>query len=389
MSGLLLFVGIRSDWLASPDGPSSVRAAFQQLGGLGLIVSAALLLLLVLRAEQRQAALALVWTFVITATISLLAVFAAGELTIRWIYRDGMSFTSHYGPLVRRFERNFRFNHFDGPSRGPAVVGPKAPGELRVLFQGDSITWGQGVKDETLLYTHQLLAQLRAVNPAFTAATLAKPGREIDGHLAQLLQWGDEIGPDLIVYQWYINDIELDKSHRPGPRKRLWRRMFFHDQLVRHSHLWFFLDFVLDANLPWRGKSYEDSIKAQYGVSSDAWAQFTQVFHAWSVSARRLTPRVTVMLVPHILNGIDFVDFHDRMIELCRQDEIVALDLIPWFRVFADDYSQTFATPFDAHPGALAHERMAQALYHTVQVTWPELLLGPSDQARPPSAYSH
>jgi hypothetical protein len=142
MSGLLLFVGIRSDWLASPDGPSSVRAAFQQLGGLGLIVSAALLLLLVLRAEQRQAALALVRTFVTAATISLLAVFATGELTIRWIYRDGMSFTSHYGPLVRRFERNFRFNHFDGPSCGPAVVGPKAPGELRVLFQGDSITWG-------------------------------------------------------------------------------------------------------------------------------------------------------------------------------------------------------------------------------------------------------
>jgi lysophospholipase L1-like esterase len=389
LSALLLFAGIEFDRPVWPERLASVRAALLQLGSLGLMVSAVSLPLLGLPAEQRRAVLARVRTLVTAATISLLATFAAGELALRWIYWDGMSFSSHHGPLVRRFERNFRFNHFDGPSRGPEVVGPKAPGELRVLFQGDSITWGQGVKDETLLYTNQLLARLRVVNPAFTAATLAMPGREIDSHLAQLLHWGDEIGPDLIIYQWYINDIELDKSHRPGPRKRLWRQLFFHGLLMRHSYLWFFLDFVLDVKLPWRGQSYEDHIRAQYGVSSDAWAQFTEVFHAWSASARRLTPRVTVMLVPHLLNGIEFVDFHDQLIELCRQDEIVGLDLIPWFDVYEDDYSQTFATPFDGHPSALAHERMAQALYHTIEVTWPELLLGSSDQARLPSASSH
>jgi hypothetical protein len=78
-----------------------------------------------------------------------------------------------------------------------------------------------------------------------------------------------------------------------------------------------------------------------------------------------------------------------RLIELCRQDEIIALDLSPWFEVFNDDYSQAFATPFDSHPNALAHERIAQALYHTIEITCPELLLGPSDQPGPKSAYLH
>jgi hypothetical protein len=217
LSGPLLFVGVNFDWLVAPDRYGSIRAACLQLGGVGLMISAALLPLLWLRDEHRRAVLVQVRTWVTVATISLLALFAAGELTVRWIYRDGMSFASHGGPLVRRFEQDFRFNRFDGPSRGPEVVGPKAPGELRVLFQGDSITWGQGVKDDTLLYTNRLLAQLKAVNPAFTAATLAAPGREIDSHLAQLLKWADEIRPDLIIYEWYVTTSSWTRAKDPGP----------------------------------------------------------------------------------------------------------------------------------------------------------------------------
>jgi lysophospholipase L1-like esterase len=389
LSALLVCAGVNFDRIVAAGRLTSVRAALVQIGGLGLILSAAGVLLLGLHAEQRRTVLARVRTLVATATISLLAMFAAGEITLRWIYRDGMSFSSHFGPLERRFEHDFRFNRFDGPSRGPEVVGPKTPGELRVLSQGDSITWGQGVHDEMLLYPDRLLAQLRAVNPAFTEATLAQPGREIDNHLAQLLKWGEEIQPDLIIYQWYINDIELDKSHRPGPNKRIWRQLFFHGRMLQYSYLWFFLDYVLDVKLPSSERRYQDYIAAQYAVNSDEWTRFTQLFHAWAAAARRLTPRVIVMLVPHIMERIELAEFHERLTELCRQEGIVALDLIPWFDAFKDDYSQAFATPFDNHPSALAHQRMADALYHTIEVNWPELLRQPTDQARDRGAYTH
>jgi lysophospholipase L1-like esterase len=388
-SGLLVFAGVNFDWVAPAQRLTSLRAAFLQIGGFGLALSAAGLPLLWLRAGRRRAVLAQVRTLIITATISLVAMFAVGELTLRWMYRDGMSFSSHLGPLERRFEQGFRFNRFDGPSRGPEVVGPKSPGELRVLSQGDSITWGQGVKDEAVLYPDRLLTRLRAANPAFTEATLARPGRELDDHFAQLVKWGEEIQPDLIIYQWYINDMELDKSHRPAPNKRIWRQLFFHAEMMRYSYLWFFLDYVLDIKLPRNTQSYQDYIATQYAATSAEWARFAQLFHAWSAAARRLTPHVIVMLVPQIMDRIELVEFHDRMIELCRQEGVVALDLIPWFDVFKDDYSQTFATPFDNHPSALAHQRMAEALYHTIEATWPELLQPPSDQVQPPNIYSH
>ena len=71
---------------------------------------------------------------------------SVGEIGLRLYYWDGTSFGAHAGPLVERYEKDFSLNRFDGPSRDPGTTGPKASGALRILVQGDSITWGQGVK---------------------------------------------------------------------------------------------------------------------------------------------------------------------------------------------------------------------------------------------------
>jgi lysophospholipase L1-like esterase len=89
------------------------------------------------------------------------------ELLLRVAYSEGLSFSAKGGPLVARFERDFRFNRYDGPSRGPEVSGPKYEDGFRILIQGDSITWGQGVKDEGLLYPSLLGQRLRDLPPGF------------------------------------------------------------------------------------------------------------------------------------------------------------------------------------------------------------------------------
>ena len=91
--------------------------------------------------------------------VATLIAVAVGEIGMRLYYWDGTSFGTHWGPLVERFERDFRFNRFDGPSRGPETSGHKAPGAVRILVQGDSITWGQGVKREADLYTSRAAAK--------------------------------------------------------------------------------------------------------------------------------------------------------------------------------------------------------------------------------------
>jgi hypothetical protein len=86
--------------------------------------------------------------------------FLAGELCLRLVFWEGESFSAHNGPIVKRFERDFRLNRFDGPSRGPEPSGPKHPRGVRILIQGDSITWGQGVRNEEQLFSNRLLTRL-------------------------------------------------------------------------------------------------------------------------------------------------------------------------------------------------------------------------------------
>jgi hypothetical protein len=145
VSATLVAIGQNVDWgLITPVGDRAIARACTQLGSLALLVTGVSFLLLLLSAEARQQVLARSKkTVVVTAVVSI-AMFAVGEAFLRWVYLDGMSFSSHVGPIVRRFERDFRFNRYDGPSRGPEVWGEKGPSEVRILFQGDSITWGKG-----------------------------------------------------------------------------------------------------------------------------------------------------------------------------------------------------------------------------------------------------
>ncbi len=293
-----------------------------------------------------------------------------GELCLRLVFWGGESFSAHKGLIVQRFERDFKLNRFDGPSRGPEPSGPKHPKSARILIQGDSITWGQGVRNEEQLFSSKLLVRLRETNAPVDMAVLARPGREIDEHLQQLKKWGYELQPDVIIYQWYINDMELETKYRPR-RDRPWRYPWFlHSVLLKSSYLWFFLDFSLDTLLPSAILPYESYISSHFKEGSAGWLLFERYFSDWAMLAKELTPRVIVALYPHMsLKGgappvirPEIVDIHTRMLSLCKTNNIVCVDLSTSLIKF-DDSRAVRATAFDNHPSAEAHRVIADAIY--------------------------
>jgi lysophospholipase L1-like esterase len=317
--------------------------------------------------------------YFVIATITMIVSLGFGELYLRVAYPEGLSFSAKSGPLVARFEQDFQFNRYDGPSRGPEVTGPKEEGIVRILIQGDSITWGQGVKDEGLLFPSLLGERLRSIEKGVEVAVLARPGREIDGHLAQLRKWGKEIAPDVIIYQWFVNDLELDKSHRPG-RDRGWRRFVFPGLITKRSYLWYFLDYRIGTLLP--GAPYEDYMREYFHRDSEGWRVFAEQFHAWAVEAKQLTPNVLVALYPYLLPSPDVPlrEFSAWMKELCEEEGIAVIDLLEPLDVFRDDFTKTFASPFDSHPNAAAHARIAVALCGRLRELWPDVLDPRSDE---------
>src|SRR5687767_2638853 len=79
---------------------------------------------------------------VLLLLISLAIFLATGEMALRVIYRDGGRSTLS-GPGGQRFE--YDYMHRD--LRARFDYGAKRPGVPRILVVGDSITWGQGVRD--------------------------------------------------------------------------------------------------------------------------------------------------------------------------------------------------------------------------------------------------
>lgn len=351
-------------------------ATSKQIGALGLLLSVLGLPLIFLSASVREAILRKSKHGLVGLLVATALFFAVGEIALRIVYAGGESFSTAAGPLVRRFQRDFRFNRYDGPSRGPEVSGPRSSDSVRVLVQGDSITWGQGVRDERLLFTSVLLDALRRTNPRAEMAVLARPGREIDGHLEQLRKWGQEVSPDVIIYLWYVNDMELDKSRRPRAT-RPWRRFFFHRPLAEQSYFWFLLDFVLDQRLPSNRQPYSEYIVENFGEGTDGMRKFVEVFDAWAAEAKRLTPRVVVALYPD--GGppswnAEVMRIHDRLAELCHSRSIEALPLDVALGAFGDEPGRLRATRFDEHPSAAAHAAIGEALLAKLEERWPELV---------------
>lgn len=110
-----------------------------------------------------------------------------------------------------------------------------------MLVQGDSVTWGQGVAHEDEIYTSLLLKKLQADLPRVQMVVIARPGREIDHHLLDLVRYGSDIAPDLIIYQFYNNDLEV-RTKQPSP-PRLWQIPGLHQFLRPRSYLWYYLEF--------------------------------------------------------------------------------------------------------------------------------------------------
>ena len=186
--------------------------------------------------------------------------------------------------------------------RGPSANGPKPPGVTRVLIQGDSITWGQGVSDWTQVYPARLLEKLRETG-TYDMTVLAKPGEGIDGHLVRLAQVDEQLAPDVIIYQWFVNDVVLypwflsylETGGRPWFDQR-WRQWRYHETARTHSFLYWLLYRRASAIIG--SRLYADYARHIAKDGSPRWQLFRTRFHRWATRATAKASRVILLQYP-------------------------------------------------------------------------------------------
>jgi hypothetical protein len=238
-------------------------------------------------------------TVLLSLLMSLIALglaAAASEVLLRVVYRDGGRRTLG-GPGGQAFE----YTYLDPAKelRGPNASGPKAAGVTRLMVMGDSITWGQGVTAWTDTYPARLLQTLNANGPKYDMAVFARPGKEIDGHLSTIASAIADVDPDVVVYQWYNNDVEIEKRGRPVSQ-RAWRAWPGFAALKSWSYLVYGLDFALDVYLPQRGRTYVQYMDETFKEGTPGWQAYTRAFHGWATYATAYASRTILLIYPPV-----------------------------------------------------------------------------------------
>ena len=251
---------------------------------------------------------------------------ATGEIGLRVIYRDAGKRTLG-GPGGHGFEH--LTVHDD--QRGRFDSGAKDPQKPRILILGDSITWGQGVRDWQQVWPEQLALALERAGLPHEMAVLAMPGRDIPAHVEQLTRWAATIEPDVFIYQWYINDIEVN-TDRPR-NQRSWQQWSGHERLRRSSYLYYFLDNRLATYLPPPDRSYVRYILEDFAPGSLEWSEFERLFHTLAMRAAESAPLRLIVIYPQVpYRGTSpLKPIHDRVIGLAGPHRF-ALPPAAWLR---------------------------------------------------------
>jgi hypothetical protein len=296
---------------------------------------------------------------------------ALGELGVRWLLRDMGSTGDGTSWFARRWSSTVRVNA--AGFRDAEFTPHPAPGRYRISVIGDSLAYGQGI-EEWQRFTDRIETALndRAGRDRFELLNFGRSGSETKDHLAILDEVIEGSSPDYVLLQWYRNDVEgADKSRRPRPiplvpSERLTR------WLARHSALYYLL------NVRWTDVqeriglvgSYEDYIIQRFGDPQGAdWQRADRLLREFAAGAREAGVPVGVVLFRKLtpLNPLRFL--HERVMEICAEEELECLDLDPVFSALPDP-QVLWANPLDAHPGPEAHRVAAESILERYAPLW-------------------
>jgi hypothetical protein len=248
--------------------------------------------------------------------VGVLLFIIVGEIALRVVFRDAGKATLG-GPGGRDFDHET----IDGERRGRLDTGPKTPGVPRVMVIGDSITYGLGVHDWRDTWPELLARSLEDAGRPHQFAVLAEPGNDMPQLLKTMRGWVRRVQPDVLIYQWYVNDIEA-MSHRPSIEQP-WQRLPWHTALQSSSYLYYVLDRRLAQLLTRPEQSYVAYLRNEFRPGSLEWTEFEREFHEFGMLAQ-VARRRMLMLYPQVpfRDEYPLQILHDRMRHLAGPHEL-------------------------------------------------------------------
>jgi len=236
------------------------------------------------------------------------------------------------------------------------------PGQRRLLFMGDSFTFGHGVpRMEDRFSDVAGRALERASQDRWICANLSHPGGDlfwVEETLQKLFSGGYQV--DAVVYTLCLNDIEFFK---PGQQR-------FYDELESQKPRFFLIrDTYFLNNVYFRSRLFtRPEIRDYFAYVHDyyhgpPWEGMSRELARMHrlCSVRGVELRVAVFPFLHNLGSdYPFDDVHQLIVDFCRARDLPVLDLAPVLKPHAGE--GLTVNPFDAHPNERAHHIVGEAI---------------------------
>ncbi|MEX2207301.1 MAG: SGNH/GDSL hydrolase family protein [Myxococcota bacterium] len=259
--------------------------------------------------------------------------------------------------------------------RGPDCALAKPPGTFRIVFLGDSFTFGEGVRFEDTFAqrTSALLAQrFRGAGLAFESCNLGVSGYNTADELFLFNALVPRLDPDALVVGYVINDAEpplfaLDPVRGPVRRPR---ETEIAEGVASPTPPDVGLYRLRVAQLVWqfvaerrRGAATDDYYVSLYRPESAGWAAARDALDQLVATCRRENLPLLVMLFP-ILHALDdghpFLDVYGVVQRQVEGSGGQFLNLFPAFA--GQDAESLWVHPTDQHPNEIAHRIAAEQL---------------------------
>ena len=222
-------------------------------------------------------------------------------------------------------------------------------GRYRIIFLGDSLTFGWGVEQDQTFKTLLETALNRRYPTEIINFGTGNYNSEQEVNL--FIEKGLKYRPDKVVVFYFINDAE------PTPKKAS-MAFLYHSRLVTLA--WSRLH-ALESNLGDRNNYYRTYYADLYRPDAPGWKKAQAALQQLRDVCAANGIALQVVLLPelHSLREYPFSNEHAVVATYLRSIGVPVLDLAPKFTDQAEPM-RLWVAPDDAHPNALAHKLIAE-----------------------------
>jgi lysophospholipase L1-like esterase len=255
--------------------------------------------------------------------------------------------------------------HLNGDGlRGPEVPAQKAPDETRLLFLGDSFTFGEGVADDEP-FPVLVAAALGRWDPAgrYRAVNAGVSGYNTRDEVVYLERRWLDYDPDLVVLTFYLNDAYDDARFGPLIMGRAQGHLLEDVQSPSRLVRWALVEIRSRLASRRTRRIYASQFTDAPAVGGHDWQDSQAALRrAATLLADRGIPLVLVVFPELYELGEDhpFTGIYETVEAFGRSLSVPVLNLYPTFRGRAAE--SLWVHPTDHHPNPAAHRLAAEAI---------------------------